>query len=245
MAHLFGLVGKHIGYSQSPTLFGQLFALAGLEASYQLFDLENLEEVHAVFARKPVGLNVTQPYKRAILPFLDELDPTAEAVGAVNTIAFDQEKRIGYNTDVPGFEKAILPFLPQAADKALLIGSGGAARAAQYVLQRLGISTRVVSRSPSADQIAYAALTVHELAQYSIIVQCTPLGSARYPGQIPPIPYAGIHNEQLAFDMIYSPATTPFLAEAHRQGATVINGKTMLQYQAEAAWSIWANLNFS
>lgn len=239
MAHLFGLIGQQIAYSRSPEIMAGFFVEANIMATYQLFDLPTIELVTEVFAQNPKGLNVTQPYKTAIIPYLDDLDEAARKIGAINTIAFKAGKRIGYNTDVFGFSRAITPFLTSNKGTALIIGSGGAAKAAEYVCWQLGMAVDLVSRQPAKNQLAYEDLSADSIGNYALIVQCTPLGSPRYPGQMPPIPMEGIQQGQLVFDMVYTPAITPFLAAAAAKGAQTLNGETMLYYQAAAAWEIW------
>lgn len=239
MTYLFGLIGAQIGYSRSPKIMADFFAEANINAAYQLFDLPAIEAVTAVFAQGPTGLNVTQPYKTAIIPYLDDLDDAARQIGAVNTIAFKNGKRIGYNTDVFGFSRVIKPFLMSNKGHALIIGSGGAAKAAMYVCRQLGMAVDVVSRNPDKDQLAYEDISVDRIGNYALIVQCTPLGSPRYAGQMPPIPMQGIQSTQLVFDMVYTPTVTPFLANAAAKGAQTLNGETMLYHQAAAAWKIW------
>lgn len=245
MVNVFGLVGENIGYSQSPNIFQSIFEQEDIPATYQLFDIDTIEKIDSVFANAPLGLNVTQPYKEAIIPFLDRLDQTAKAVGAVNTIAFEDGEKVGYNTDVMGFWQAIESYLPRETTQALVLGSGGAAKAAQHALETKGIVVQLVSRQPEKGQLAYSDLLPETIAQFQVIINATPLGSAKFPETFPSIPYTGIQPEQLAFDMVYSPQITPFMEKAQHQGATAVNGRSMLQFQAEAAWDIWKKLNFS
>ncbi len=244
MAHLFGLIGKDIGYSRSPELFQQFFAGAGVEAEYRLFDLPLITSITEVLALQPAGLNVTQPYKQAVIPWLDELDATAKAIEAVNTMAFTGQAVIGYNTDAIGFERALVPLLSSHHTKALILGTGGAALAAAYACRQLGITYRMVSRTPEEDQIGYDSVTPELLATHTLLIQATPIGSARYADERPPLPYFAITSKHLLFDMVYAPPITPFMRAGEEKGAVVTNGLTMLEEQAKAAWEIWRKFNF-
>lgn len=244
MAHLFGLIGKNIGYSRSPGIFQQYFTEAGVEAEYRLFDLPVIGSITEVFALQPAGLNVTQPYKQAVIPFLDGVDDTAKAIGAVNTIAFTGQATLGFNTDAIGLKRALAPLLSSHHTKALILGTGGAALAAAYACRQLGITYRMVSRSPEENQISYKSVTPDLLATHTLLIQATPIGSVRYPDKRPPLPYFAISSKHLLFDMVYAPLVTPFMRAGEEKGAVTCNGLTMLEEQAKAAWEIWQPFNF-
>ena len=181
------------------------------------------------------GMNVTMPYKQTIIPYLDRLDETAEAVGAVNVV----HKRVGYNTDCIGFMESIKPLLRDSDRKALVLGTGGASKAVCYGLKQLGIAPTLVSRTPKDGMIGYSDLTEGLMAEHTIIVNCTPLGMVPDTESYPPIPYELISAQHLLFDCIYNPEETLFLRKGRAQGAKTQNGIEMLYGQAKAAWKIW------
>ena len=238
----FGLVGRDIDYSFSRSYFTRKFADLGLENHiYRNFDLKEIEEFPAILqAHKDLcGLNVTIPYKEVIIPYLDEIDTEASEIGAVNTIRFTTKGLIGYNTDVFGFKQAISTQLQPEDNKALILGTGGASKAVAHVLRQLGIEYLFVSRTPDTRQITYSDLSKRQMAAYSIIINCTPLGTFPDIDQKPPLPYNLVDRRHFLFDLIYNPEETQFLKEGNQRGARVLNGLPMLELQAEKAWEIW------
>ena len=181
------------------------------------------------------GMNVTMPFKQAVIPYLDRLDATAEAVGAVNVIC----KRVGYNTDCLGFMESLRPMLRPEDKKALVLGTGGAAKAVVYGLRQLGIQPTLVSRTPKEGQLSYEQLDKDIMDTHTVIVNCTPLGMYPNVDTCPPIPYPLVSARHLLFDCVYNPEDTLFLQRGKAQGATVRNGIEMLYGQAKAAWGIW------
>ena len=181
------------------------------------------------------GMNVTMPYKQAIIPYLERLDETAEAIGAVNVI----HKRVGYNTDCLGFIDSIRPLLREYDRKALVLGTGGASKAVCYGLKKSGICPTLVSRTPKEGMLGYTDLNAEIMSEYSIIVNCTPLGMAPDTDSYPDIPYELVSARHLLFDCVYNPEETLFLSKGKAQGATIRNGMEMLYGQARAAWRIW------
>lgn len=239
----FGLIGKDIGYSRSPAIFAHIFAAAGVDHHYRLFPLDRVEDfLPLVQQESPAGLNVTQPYKTSIIPFLHRLDATAKGVGAVNTIAFTRTGTVGYNTDVTGFQETIHPMLPTTNGMALVLGSGGAAKAAKFALQQLHWRVLTVSRTHRGD-LTYAAIDGALVAQVKLIVQATPVGSPIVPGEQVPFPFARLSSQHIWYDMVYTPEMTPSMVAAAAQGATVKNGLDMLWAQARASWKIWETVN--
>lgn len=233
-----GLLGHDIGYSRSPKLFEEIFHREGLEGStYRLIDRPEVEPFVSEVRRTDHwdGFNVTTPYKTAIIPYLDRLDPLAAAVGAVNCVTCREELLTGYNTDVEGFAVSLREEVGERTlpSSALILGSGGASRAVRVALEQLGIPSETVSRSRG---LTYDKLTPEQLAHTPLIVHATPLGSAKYPGAKPPLPYDALHPGQLLIDLTYEPEVTPFLAEGRAHGCRTANGLTMLRAQAEAAW---------
>ena len=237
---LFGLLGKDIGYSFSRNYFSNKFRAENLRHEYVNFDLENLSTFKSLLKRDDIyGMNVTIPYKQEVIPFLDEIDPVAKAIGAVNTIVFKDNKRLGYNTDHIGFQNTLLNYLKPHHDKALVLGTGGASKAVCYVLEQLKIQVRKVSRSEGPDRKAYHQLSAKDYKEHSLLINCTPLGTHPNTDAYPPIDYKQINAEHLLYDLIYNPKVTAFMQMGKDKGATVLNGYQMLVEQAEASWSLW------
>lgn len=242
---LFGLIGYPLSHSFSRRYFSDKFAKEGIQdAAYELFPLPNITAFPDLLADHPnlVGLNVTIPYKQAVLPYLDALDAGAEAVGAVNTIKIEQGQLTGYNTDVAGFERSLQQLLrrkDRRPERALVLGTGGASLAVIYVLGQLGIAYQLVSRQAAADRITYEELSTKDVRRHRLIINTTPLGMSPNVDTFPPIPYEGIGNEHLLFDLVYNPEVTAFLRKGGERGAAISNGLNMLYGQAEKAWEIW------
>ncbi len=241
--HKFGLIGKDIEYSFSRNYFSSKFESLDLPYSYVNFDLKTIEEFPSLIKNNPElkGLNVTIPYKEAVMPFLDSLHKSAKKIGAVNTIKFTKKGKLkGYNTDAYGFKKSITPFIETHHKRALILGTGGASKAICYVLKKLGIEYKFVSRKPSdSHQLPYSQLNEDNIKDYHIIINCTPLGTFPDTMACPDIPYAGLTSQHLLFDLVYNPSTTTFMKNGQEYGAITTNGSKMLEHQAEKAWSIW------
>ena len=238
----FGLIGRNISYSFSRKYFSEKFSREGIAASYENYDLQEIEEFPKVIATNPKlkGLNVTIPYKQAIFPFLDTLDPIAEEIGAVNTIKVEKDGSLtGYNTDYFGFAEALKPHMKPHHAKALILGTGGASRAVDYALRSLGITTTFVSRSPSKNDISYEDLSAEVLKETTVIVNTTPLGTFPKTEEFPALPVEHLSSRHLLFDLIYNPPKTALMQMAEDKGATILNGQKMLEVQAEKAWQIW------
>ena len=236
-----GLIGKNISYSFSRGYFSEKFEKLGLnDYSYENFDLPNITELPNVLKEDDlIGLNVTIPYKEEIIPYLDELDGTAENIGAVNTIKVSSNGLIGFNTDAYGFQKALLQDLRPHHKKALILGTGGASKAIAHVLGNLNIDFNFVSRKPSKTQYAYKSLNQKIIETHTLIINCTPLGTYPKIENKPEIPYQYLFKDHLLFDLIYNPEKTEFLRLGEEKGAAIQNGLAMLQHQAEKAWLIW------
>jgi len=239
----FGLIGKHIDYSFSRSHFTKKFENEGLAHSYENFDIDTIEEFKAIISSTSnlKGLNVTIPYKEAVIPYLTKLDKRAKKIGAVNTIKVTTKgELIGYNTDYYGFKKSIEPHLKSHHKKALILGTGGASKAIAYALKQLGKDYYFVSRKASElSRYTYDTLNEDIISEHQIIVNCTPLGTHPNTNACPNIPYDGITKEHLLYDLIYNPSETKFLSIGHLKGATICNGSNMLELQAEKAWDIW------
>ena len=238
---IFGLIGKSIDYSFSRNYFRRKFAEEGIHnVSYVNFDLAQISDVRAVFAQKNAGYNVTIPYKKQIIPYLDQLSDEAQAIGAVNVIEMLPNGQLkGHNTDWYGFYHSIKPLLKQHHQKALVLGTGGASEAIQYVLKRLKIGTTKVSRNRSTDNLTYEDLNENIITEHTIIINCTPLGTFPEVDVCPDISYSLLNDSYLLYDLIYNPEETLFLKQGKKQGATTKNGYEMLVLQAEESWRIW------
>ncbi|WP_299435549.1 shikimate dehydrogenase [uncultured Maribacter sp.] len=238
----FGLVGKNISYSFSRGYFSGKFKNMGLHNySYGNFDIENIEEFSKIIQKPEAihGFNVTIPYKEAVIPFLNSLDADAKKIGAVNTIKITPEGLKGFNTDTYGFKHTILPHLKKHHTKALILGTGGASKAVAFVFKELGIAYTFVSRNSGENKLSYQELTKTVLQEYTVIVNCTPLGTHPNITEKPALPYNYITKEHLLFDLIYNPEKTAFLLAGKAQGASICNGQKMLELQAEKSWEIW------
>ncbi len=238
---MFGLIGYPLEHSFSPGYFAKKFEREQIDAGYQPFLLEDIRQFPELLLRYPAlkGLNVTIPYKEEIIPYLDDLDPVAAAVGAVNTIRIDGGRLWGYNTDVAGFMQSLKPLLNQKDKAALILGSGGAAKAAAYGLKQMNFSCHFVSRHKIPGGFLYSELTDALMERHTLIINTTPLGMFPDIQSAPDIPYSCLSEEHLCYDLVYNPAETSFLHHAKMRGARIKNGLEMLILQAEAAWSIW------
>lgn len=236
----YGLIGKNIAYSFSPTFFNHKFENEKINALYQIFDLQQINHIKTTFSTPNLnGLNVTTPYKQDVIPFLDELSNSAKEIGAVNTIQFKDRKKIGHNTDYIGFKKSIEPLLKSHHKNALILGTGGATKAVKFALKQLNINFSLVSRDKHKADFTYAELNSDIIKNHSVIINATPLGTFPNIEAHPQIPFEFITKHHLVYDLIYNPAKTKFLQLAEQKGATIKNGLEMLELQALAAWEIW------
>ena len=242
---LFGLIGYPLSHSFSKRYFAEKFARENInDAHYELFPIPEIEDLPALIADNPnlVGLNVTIPYKQAVLPYLHDLDPGAKAVGAVNTIKVKGSQLIGFNSDVYGFEQSLnntFDKMGNKVDTALILGTGGAAKAVAYVLDRLGIIYKFVSRKANVKNLTYSDLDQSCMDRYRLIINTTPLGMSPNVDIFPSIPYQLIGKDHLLFDLVYNPEETKFLRLGAAQGASTQNGLEMLYGQAEKSWEFW------
>ncbi|WP_282136612.1 shikimate dehydrogenase family protein [Seonamhaeicola maritimus] len=239
-----GLLGKNISYSFSRTYFKAKFEKEQItDTSYENFDIESIDLFPSIVKNTEglKGMNVTIPYKEVVMPFLDKINKKAAEIGAVNTIRITKKgKLVGYNTDCYGFKKSIKPHIKPHHKKALILGTGGASKAIAFTLKELGITYKYVSRRPGENiGFTYDNLSEKDIAKNTIIINCTPLGTFPDIEQCPNIPYNGITDKHILFDLIYNPEETKFLKQGKSNGAITINGLKMLELQAEKAWSIW------
>jgi shikimate dehydrogenase len=239
----FGLLGKNISYSFSKKYFTDKFALENLaECSYENFDIQTIEEFPSIIANNSglIGLNVTIPYKESVITYLDKLSKNASQIGAVNVIRVTKKGNLkGYNSDYYGFIKSLKPLLQPHHKKALILGTGGAAKAISFALDKLGIPFTFVTREEKEGMINYNRINATTFDNYHIIINCTPVGTSPNTKEFPPIPYNFFTSNHLAFDLIYNPEETQFLKKAKKKGAITKNGLEMLIFQAEKAWKIW------
>ena len=233
----YGIIGFPLFHSFSAKFFNEKFATEGIEAEYSLYPVQigNLKFEIGNILDSLDGFNVTLPYKQEVIPYLERLDETAEAIGAVNVVY----KRVGYNTDCLGFMESMRPLVREYDRNALVLGTGGASKAVCYGLRKLGISPTLVSRTPKAGMLGYDALTQEVMDKHTIIVNCTPLGMLPDVDSCPDIPYERLSARHLLYDCVYNPEETLFLKKGKAQGCTIKNGLDMLYGQAKAAWRIW------
>lgn len=261
---VYGLLGHPLGHSFSSAFFNDKFAREGIDAEYVNYDIDNIGLLPQLLNEHPniCGLNVTIPYKQAVIPYLDELSDEAHAIGAVNVIKVIRSTERskgelilkGFNSDIIGFSNSIRPLLKPHHKRALVLGTGGASKAICRGLEQLGIEWRDVSRkpitvpkgsitvpkgSPEGSTISYSDVTPSLLADYTVIINCTPLGMYPKTDVAPTIPYAALSPRHLLYDLVYNPEITLFMREGRRFGATVKNGLEMLHLQALASWKFW------
>ncbi|MBO9565105.1 MAG: shikimate dehydrogenase [Niastella sp.] len=240
---LFGLIGFPLSHSFSQKFFTDKFRVEGIAGCvYENFPLENIDALRGVLAQHShlAGLNVTIPYKEKVIPYLHHQSDVVKRIGACNCIKIVNGELHGYNTDVTGFEESLRSLLEAHHRKALVLGTGGAAKAVHYVIEKLGIIFLEVSRNPtSGRQISYEQLTPAVLNDHTLIINTTPVGMYPNEHDCPPLPYADLTPRHYLFDLVYNPAKTLFLQKGEEQGAVIKNGSDMLVIQAEESWRIW------
>jgi shikimate dehydrogenase len=244
----YGLIGFPLGHSFSKRYFDSKFENESIDAQFENFEIEHIESIVDIVDSNPnlEGFCITIPHKEAIIPYLDELDAVAEEIGAVNCVKItrDGDKRTmkGYNTDVIGFEKSFIQhFDKKAHTKALVLGTGGASKAVDYVLGQLGVERYYVSRNGREGVLTYEDVQGEEIVKYPVIVNTTPLGMYPKVDNAPAISYDRLTANHYLYDLVYNPEETLFLKNAKQQGADSKNGMDMLEYQAEGAWKVWNN----
>ena len=243
---IYGLIGFPLGHSFSQDYFNRKFDAENISARYLNFEIPDIGDFMEIVSQYPMlsGLNVTIPYKQQVIPYLTAIDPVAEQIGAVNVIKIERTNGgyptfVGYNSDVVGFSDSIAPMLNEKRCRALILGTGGAAKAVEYALQNLGVATTFVSRTKREGMLTYEELTPEVMAQNLVIVNTTPLGMYPHTEECPDIPYDCITPEHLCYDLLYNPDVTLFMRKAQERGAEVKNGLEMLLLQAFEAWLIW------
>ena len=238
----FGLIGYPLTHSFSKNFFTEKFEKENLtDCRYDTFSIPSIDDLPGVLKNNPelCGLNVTIPYKENVLSFLDEKTALVKKIKACNCIKIDNGKLSGHNTDAPAFEQSLKEKLQPHHTKALILGTGGAAKAVEYSLRQLNVSYKYVSRKPSAKSFSYEQLTEPLMQEYTLIINTTPLGMHPNIVEAPQIPYHSLTPRHYLFDLIYNPEKTLFLQKGEKQGAVIKNGYEMLVLQAEESWRIW------
>jgi shikimate dehydrogenase len=237
----YGIIGFPLGHSFSRGFFTEKFAREGIDAQYLNFEIPDVAMLGDILRENPElrGLNVTLPHKQAVIPLLDELSDEAREIGAVNVIRIRDGRLKGFNSDIIGFTESIRPLLQPHHTKALILGTGGASRAIRVGLSRLGIEWTYVTRSPREGMFAYSDLTPEVMEEYTVIVNCSPVGMFPKVDQAPAIPYELLTPKHLLFDCVYNPEDTLFMKKGREQRAIVKNGLEMLHLQAVASWEFW------
>jgi len=246
MVH-YGLIGKELEHSASENYFSEKFRKNQILACYTLFPLPSIDELPVLLQQNIdlAGLNVTIPYKSAVIPYLDELSREAYFTGAVNTIKITKTNGRrhlkGYNTDIAGFEATLKPFIKRRVNShALILGTGGASKAVQFVLRKLGIGFLLVSRKGlKSDQLTYPLVTSSVIKTHQLIINCTPVGMYPNTDDKPQLLYHYLTRDHILIDLIYNPIETQFLKLGRMAGATTVNGQMMFEKQAEESWKIW------
>ena len=242
----FGLIGYPLSHSFSKKYFTEKFEREGIkDAEYELFPIEKIEELPILIRANPdlVGLNVTIPYKETVIQYLDEIDPKAEAIGAVNTILLGHGKPKGFNTDYNGFKTSLEKWLSgrQKPGKALVLGTGGASKAVKKVLEDIGIDFQLISRNEKEGCVTYEALKAAPTLFRSseLIINTSPLGMSPKTGSLPDLPYDQLTSNHNLYDLVYNPLITAFMQKGIDRQCWVKNGLEMLHLQAEKAWEVW------
>lgn len=251
LTSIFGLIGKSLGHSFSKAYFTEKFESLKLpDHHYRNFEIadegglarfrESVENGQLTDSSEILrGLNVTIPYKTAIIKILDELDPVAKDVDAVNCIQIEDGIWKGHNTDVYGFIKSLETYLP-IDRSALVLGTGGASKAVSYALDTLQVGHLFASRNPQGKhEVAYEKLTKDLIKEVSLIVNTTPLGTYPNIDESPKIPYEHLDDSHILYDLVYNPPLTMFMKKGQQNGCQTTNGYKMLVHQAERSWEIW------
>jgi shikimate dehydrogenase len=239
---VFGLIGKTLKHSFSKVYFTKKFSELGMtDCRYENFEIPSIDDFKALLDSQPEleGLNITIPYKEAVLPFLDVQSDVVKEVGACNCIRIVGGKLYGFNTDVVGFRHSLQKVLQPQHTKALVLGTGGAAKAVHYALKELEITSTPVSRSTGVKGITYEEVTRYVMEHHLLIVNTTPVGMYPKVDEAPALPYEYLTPQHLLYDLTYNPAKTLFLQKGEERGALICNGQEMLELQAEESWRIW------
>ena len=242
----YGLIGYPLGHSFSKKLFNDKFARESISGcSYENYPLKDINLFEEFLSRESeiYGLNVTIPFKSEVIKYIDSLDQEAEATGAVNVIKISRKDNSrflkGFNTDIYGFRESLSPLIGPGMKNALVLGTGGSAKAVAYVLDSLKIKITLVSRKSGKDYITYGEVTEKVIAENLLIINCTPLGMLPDVNGLPEIKYDLLTGKHLLYDLVYNPPMTSFLKAGEKRGCKIYGGLRMLHLQAEKAWEIW------
>ncbi|MDE5561578.1 MAG: shikimate dehydrogenase [Bacteroidaceae bacterium] len=249
----YGLIGYPLGHSFSRKFFTDKFAGEGTDATYLNFEIPDINMLPDIIREHPElrGLNCTIPYKEAVIALLDDISPAAREIGAVNVIKIERTpeengglhgmgfRLTGFNSDIIGFKESISPLLRPHHAQAMVLGTGGAAKAVVTGLKQLGIAPVCVSRSAGKGHLTYDDITPDTMRRYSVIVNCSPVGMFPHTDEAPAMPYEAVTPDHLLYDLIYNPEETLFLRKGREAGAATANGLDMLRLQALAGWDIW------
>ncbi|MBS1610680.1 MAG: shikimate dehydrogenase [Bacteroidetes bacterium] len=239
---VYGLIGYPLSHSFSKKYFTEKFEQLGLtDCRYENFSIASAKEIKHILADNPsvLGLNVTIPHKESVVSLLTEKSDVVKKIGACNCIKIVGNKLSGFNTDVLGFEQTLLTKLQPHHKKALILGTGGAAKAVEFVFNKLSIAFKYVSRKPSVHHFSYEQVTPGIIKEYTLIINSTPLGMYPNVVQAPQIPYEALTPDHFLYDLIYNPVKTLFLQKGEEMGTAILNGAEMLVIQAEESWKIW------
>lgn len=243
----YGIIGYPLGHSYSASYFSEKFKNEGINATYEKFEIEKIEKISEVITSHTNlrGFNVTSPYKEKIIEYLDELSPELRKIGACNVVKVTYKGvtpfLTGYNTDYLAFKQSIAPMLEKHHKGALILGTGGAAKAVNLALTELGLKTSFVSRFDRPGTVNYKHLHADDLKEFNVIINATPCGMFPNTTECPNIPYEGIDNHTLMYDLTYNPEKTLFLHKGEQRGAVVKNGLEMWLLQAHATWAVWSS----
>ena len=237
----FGLIGFPLTHSFSKKYFTQKFTEKGIDAIYETYPIKDIAELGMLIKNNTEleGINVTIPHKQSVIPFLHSMSDVVNEIRACNCIRIRNNKLEGFNTDVTGFDISLTTHLKPSHNKALVLGTGGAAKAVCFVLSQKGIPWLQVSRNPTGNMVGYSDITATVISETRLIINTTPLGMFPDTDHCPELPYDAITDQHYLFDLVYNPSLTLFLQKGQRQGAVIENGYEMLEIQAEESWKIW------
>jgi len=242
----FGLIGRDIEYSFSRIYFLEKFN-SNLDLSdynYRNFDIESIDLIKDLIDDKDLGgLNVTIPYKIEVIEYLDEISDEAKEIGAVNTICFENGKKIGYNTDIYGFSESLKAYSVDSIDNVMILGSGGASKTVIYFCKKNNVPFKILSRKNSKDFLSYNDIDQSFFKGKVLIVNCTPVGTHPKINECPDLPYNLLNKENILFDLVYNPPETLFMKKGKEIGCKTLNGYEMLKFQAEKSWNLWTKSN--
>lgn len=240
--HEYGLIGYPLSHSFSQKYFTEKFEKQKItDAVFLNFELKQIADVENIFPDHPLlkGLSVTIPYKKNIIDYIDDVSLVVKETGACNCIKINGHKKSGFNTDVIGFERSFIKKLLPHHNRALILGTGGAAAAVEYVLKKIGIQYLFVSRNKNENNFIWQDLNKAIIDEFTVIINCTPLGAYPNVNQAPPIPYLFLTPQHYLFDLVYNPPLTQFLSLGKEHNCIIENGYEMLVLQAEENWRIW------